>query len=180
MYALMVDIETGSTMPNALVLQVGICGGNLRTGQISVRPTQMFVTRQPHASISESTLEWWSQQDPELRRRVWHPEGVVHTPQEVFQLVQKALDVLTFSGEEPTVWCGPASFDFPILKTMWGGKTPWHYHDERCYSTLKRMFDPVGAMLPENPVKHDAASDAHAQWLHLSRIINSNPILQGV
>lgn len=177
MRALMIDTETGSTMPNALVLQVGFCGGNLLTGEITVPATRLFVTRQPHASISESTLEWWSRQDPELRRAVWHPEGAVHTPLEVFQLVGAALGLL--DAEPPTVWCGPASFDFPILKTLWGGRTPWHYHMERDYSTLKRMFDPAGEHYPENRLAHDAAADAEAQWVHLSRIVQKYPILQG-
>jgi hypothetical protein len=180
MLALMVDTETGSSMPNALVLQVGFCGGDLLTGEITIPATRMFVTRQPHASISESTLAWWAEQDPELRRSVWHPSGAVYTPTEVRQTIGAVLTALGTDGyDTPTVWCGPASFDFPILKNMWGGEMPWHYHNERCYSTLKRMFDPVGELLPENLLAHDAASDAQAQWLHLSRIVQKYPILQG-
>lgn len=180
MKALMIDIETLSLTPVALVTQLGMCAANLRSGEYLMQPKNLFVDTYPHGGVDLDTISWWMRQSDAARQAVYPENALRLLPDALLQIISGWYEDLGGKEDGVTVWASPAMFDLPILTHMWHGKKPWPYYMERDLMTLYKMLDPEKKLKPTNPVEHDAASDAKAQMDHLIAIFQANPtILQG-
>jgi len=183
MNAIMIDIETLSLKPTALVTQIGFCAANLITGEHLIAPTNLWVSAvQPRGVIDLDTVRWWMLQSEEARKAVFdlgpkESRQREHTPDEAFVELREAFDYLGGKDAGVTVWASPVGFDLPILTNLWDGQKPWPYNHERDLMTLYKMLDPRGLLKPANALEHDAASDAKAQMDNLIAIIKANPTL---
>lgn len=165
MNALMIDIETLSLKPTAMVHQVGYMIANLATGEVYVPPTNVWVhPDQVGTVIDFDTVRWWMAQDAAVAKKVFSmPDENRLSPKHLFSLFQS--EVLAF---DPDVYASPAMFDLPVLTNLWGGNKPWEYNRERDMMTLYKWLDPQGLLEPP-PIEnaHDAASDAKWQMDYL-------------
>src|SRR5690606_10227197 len=144
--AMMIDIETLSLRPDAYVTQVGYCVANLDTGEFLINPLNVWVSDegQRHRRKDISTIQWWMNQDRKVAASVFNGTARRHFPDELFE--DLAEDVQQMEVEE--VWASPAMFDLPTLTSLWRGRRPWKYNQERCLMTLYKLFDPNGLLLP--------------------------------
>lgn len=174
--AMMIDIETMSLRPDALVTQIGYCVANVKYATYVIQPTSVWLTAvgQESRHVDPDTFRWWMQQDPKVIASVLAAAERTK-PDDVFNIFQ------SIARENPgmTVWGSPAMFDLPVLTGLWGGKKPWRYNYERDMMTLYKLLDPAGEMQPEaNSMGHDAAADAQWQMEYLFRLMQELRRLQ--
>ncbi len=142
MIEMMLDLETLDVKANALVLSIGAVtfemhtnesrDGNLdyeilgRFYRVLDMKEQFAVSR----TVSESTLLWWMQQDPDARAEAFSPAR---------NRVLGVMDNLQYFVDCHEVdniginkfWASPVSFDFGIWNSLVddiGHSTPWRYN----------------------------------------------------
>jgi len=171
----MIDIETLSTAPDALVLSIGArqfdCVG--REGPwfgeaLLVVPDlvdQLLMGRR----VDRSTQEWWSKQDPQAATH-WR------TPSKAFTVRTALAELHTFVRDAPRVWARGPHFDIAILDSLYqcyGMKSPWRYNtirDVRTYCDDRspiRTLPPIAIsdMPPHHPLK-DCELQICDLWTH--------------
>lgn len=163
----MLDSETLSTLPNAVMLSLGA----VKFDETGIK-SEFYICIDPAQSkalghdISTDTLDWWKKQKP----------GV---------LKQALMDAV--SPEEAIAkfieWYGPKSmqtfakgshFDFPIIETYFRDfkkPYPWKYWDAKCYRTILDMVRDIKPDEAEGDL-HNALTDAKVQANHLIKIWN--------
>lgn len=157
--ALMVDMETMATGPNATVLTLGAVHfnpyGNGYGDKIYFRISiddQDALGRE----VDPVTLEWWSKQSPEIMEEAFNPDDRL-------PLVEAMDRFHKFAWGCSTFWSHGATFDLVILESIYrqiGKPLPWNFWQLRDTRTL---FD-LG-FNPDMPTagKHDALQDAIRQ-----------------
>lgn len=169
--ALMLDIETLSLRPDAVILQVGYCVADLASGEYLRHPTSIHLDAEAQISAGRAvdfeTVRWWLGQDKTVADGVFNAPGArQYTAGAHFEL-QRVVQAC----EVKTVWAAPAMFDLPTLTHAWKGRKPWGYRQERDMKTLAAVLDPHGKLKPEpNGRAHDAAADAGWQMDYLIRL----------
>lgn len=168
MIHLMVDLETLSTEPNALVLSIGavIFDENLIYDEFYCILNQTQQRRQSYKfHVSESTVQWWEKQNDEAKKLLTLSRESDVTPEKAKEVFNEFLQRNISFGENFMVWANGADFDLPILKNLFNNQVPWNYSNQRCYRTEKRLFThlPVGLQ----GVKHNALDDARYQAQNL-------------
>lgn len=136
----MVDLETWSTKQNATIIQIGACeftiGGGI-TREFLINVDGRTSVQEYGFNVDRSTLQWWSEQAPEVRASL--NENKHHIT-----------DALTKFNE----WIGPvdgkffisngAVFDFGILRSSYevtGIERPWPYWVEMDLRTIATVVD---------------------------------------
>lgn len=169
MKRMMIDIETLSLRPEAAVTQIGLCLYDFSTGKYLVEPFNwnLDVRAQPGRDIDFETLQWWMRQSDAARDAVFSP-AVRMSPQESFEGMVGVMRL----HQPDEVWASPAMFDLPILTSLWGGRKPWVYNQERCMMTLYKVRDPNGALRPPPAgTAHKASDDAAWQMQYLINLL---------
>jgi hypothetical protein len=171
--ALMLDVETLATTPDAHVVQVGWCVGNWATREILVHPQTRWMTDEPRGRFDPETARWWLTQDPAVIRRVFLTDEDRRTT------VHKLRHELSLAVEHYgcDVWASPAMFDLPIINSLFmraGLSRAWKYNAERDMMTLYKLVDPEGKLQPpDNEMAHDAGYDALWQLQYLFNLMDS-------
>ena len=166
---IMVDLETFSTSPNAVVVQLAAVKFDPfseHLGDIFNVPIDPESGHQLGLHMDMNTVLWWMTQSDDARKRITSPVNRRVQLKEALRSFQQWLP------KESKVWGNGAAFDLPILESAYravGIPTPWKHWDERCYRTLKAMA-PELKMVREG-VHHDALDDAKSQARHLQAII---------
>lgn len=166
---IMVDIETLSSEPNALMVSLGAVTrdskGNLIKFEAVVSPNHYS----NKLDISHDTIMWWLKQSEEARASITRPgKSLV----EVCAGFNQWLRQVTPTGAKPRLWGNGATFDNVILRANYkvAGMTPaWGFREDACYRTLKNLFPDTPWTPPA--VAHSAISDAEAQFIHLETIL---------
>ncbi len=161
--AMMIDIETLGTTPDAVVVQIGVVVGNTETGAVLRKVGWCISTdEQRDRRMDYDTLCWWMLQADDVRQRVFDMKHAI-TPTRACAEIDALLS--EFQPEE--IWAGPAMFDLPILTHLFGRK-PWAFWKERCLLTLRKHVDPDRKLQPpDNILAHDAVADAAWQFDYL-------------
>ena len=157
---MMIDFETLDTAPTAKVIAAAVVAFN--EGQIINTMLCCFdIDEQPDRTVSDSTVWWWLKQ-PEVKWAV-----PTTTVREFCNSVESRWN--GYCGEKgSTIWCNGASFDFPILDSLFAQcdkDVPWNFWQQRDCRTL-RDFVPR----PEWPAdlqKHNPLDDCiyQARWV---------------
>ncbi len=168
--ALMVDAETLSLKPNALVLQLGFVKADLDTGEILMLPTTLFPDYdsqvQRGAHIDLHTVHWWMQQDRAVQASVFPGENA----RAVARLDAQGLydRMAEFAEGVDSVWAWRTPADMPWIRNVCGGRSPWHFHKENDAPSLATALDPHGVLMPpKEAAAHNAAVDADWQMRYL-------------
>ena len=161
--ALMLDHETLSLEPNAFLLQIGVGMVDLDTGAVLFPPTNFYLrdAEQVGRHVDPGTVRWWQQQDRGVAASVFTP--VLGTTLSVAQLWEKFVELAP-----DTVWAWPSSFDLVQQRDLFGRKTPWSRHAQRCCFSLASELDPRKELQPPpNNMHHNAAADVDWQLRYL-------------
>jgi len=125
---LMLDLETLSTMPNAVILSMGAVKFDPFSDRIDVEDgldLRIDVDSQSALGrdIQEDTINWWSTQPPEVQEAAMSEEGRVS----LSDFVRK-LNKFTVGVDQ--IWCQGPVFDIVILENLYrqlGVPIPWNY-----------------------------------------------------
>ncbi len=168
--AIMIDLETLGTQPNAAVVQIGAAAFNydmeeMASISIDIIPDHIDGI---NFSVDYSTIRWWITQSDEARK------GITRTPRSTATEGLQDFDKFFKDICDPKceVWAHPSKFDIPILENMYkvyGIDIPWDRRNVRCVTTLRSLSGKVKR--PSPTLKHDAGYDAVAQakWVNLMK-----------
>ena len=164
--ALMVDMETMATGPNATVLTLGAVHfnpygngyGDKLYLRISIDDQDAF-----GREVDPVTIEWWSKQDPVVMEEAFSPDNRVSLVDAMDQFHKFAWGCSTF-------WSHGATFDLVIIENIYrqiGKPLPWNFWQLRDTRTL---FDlGVDPEMPQGG-KHDALQDAIRQAIGVQTV----------
>ena len=164
---LMIDIETLSTKPGPIIIQLGWAYADATkiaaSGFVNVKPGSCHVLG---GDMNLSTIEWWITKGGAKAYK---------TTMKNRQAISVALDELdsVFKTYHPTtVWGNAPTFDLSALRfyyTKLKRTPPWAYLDERCYRT-ERAEHGHRVQAPAKKGAHNGEADARWQLEHLLRI----------
>ncbi len=171
---IMIDIETLSTASDAAVIAIGMCQFDEHT--ISNDMTILIDPALTPGHRSESTLQFWSEQDPAVFADMMAGEL---TPWEGMAIFTDTIQ--QWADPETRYWANSPSFDFIILKHLHqtlfpGDDFPMPFWKEMDFRTLRGLADVknIGYMTAyEDHQKHDCLSDAICQAKAVQLILAS-------
>lgn len=178
----MVDIETLSTEPNAVVLSVGAVKFDAKN---FVEPTEKIHWRldinqqvEMGRDVSNDTLTWWAQQDREVREEVFAEEGRI-LPVDFMKEFNR------YCNGIQDIWCQGPQFDMVILESLYRSfdhHWNWQYYQIRDSRTLMQVVKKVSGM--KDPRKgmqqllHNAAEDSYWQAKAVQIIMDKIEVTQ--
>ena len=164
----MIDLETLSTNPNAVVLTIG---GVKFDPKSQMKPYDEMYFRVDVDSqtkmgrdVMQETLDWWAQQPKEISEEALSDSDRID--------VNKMLDAINkFSVGVDVFWCQGPLFDYAILQNLYkqlGHPVPWQYWQIRDSRTLF-------SLLPKDPnekreAAHNALADCYFQAKKVQKI----------
>ena len=172
----MIDLETLSTNPDAVILTVGGVKFNPYT---SVEPAQGMYFRvdvdsqtEMGRDVMQETVNWWSKQPKEISDEAFSDDNRASLDDMIKKINKFSVGVDVF-------WCQGPLFDYAILQNIYkqlGNPVPWQYwqiRDSRTvFSLLPRDFGQVrtGA--------HNALADCDYQAKKLQDVFEHLKIKQ--
>jgi len=157
----MIDLETLSTNPEAVILTVG---GVKFDPSNSVEPSQGMYFRVDVDSqtakgrdVMQETLDWWSTQPAEISEEALGDKNRISLDEMVKTINKWSVGVDVF-------WCQGPLFDYAILQNIYkqlGYPVPWQYWQIRDSRTLFSLvpYDPN----EKREGKHNALEDCYFQ-----------------
>ena len=156
---LMIDLETLATTPNAAILTIGACKFDPRGRDVhSTYYERIKLESQEEygRTINEDTLQWWSQQDPQIQ------EDAFGESTDRIDLRDAMKKLYTFGLGATNVWSHGAIFDVVIIEDIcrtFQQAVTWKFWEVRDTRTLFDLAD-VSVRIEG---KHNALTDAVAQ-----------------
>ena len=164
----MIDLETLSTNPDAVILTVG---GVKFNPYNQVEPAQGMYFRVDVDSqtargrdVMQDTIDWWSKQPEEIREEALGDKDRISLDEMIKNINKWAVGVAVFW------WQGPW-FDYAILQNLYkqlGHPVPWQYWQIRDSRTLF-------SLVPRDPNEkrealHNALADCYFQAKKVQKI----------
>ena len=164
----MIDLETLSTNPDAVILTVG---GVKFNPYNSVEPSQGMYFRVDVDSqtaidreVMQDTLEWWAKQPKEISEEALGDKDRISLEDMVKTINKWSVGVDVF-------WCQGPLFDYAILQNFYkqlGHPVPWQYWQIRDSRTLF-------SLVPRDPNEkrealHNALADCYFQAKKVQKI----------
>ena len=160
----MIDLETLSTRPNAVILVIAGVKFN-RAGKITeLKGMDTFYKRVEINSCTsrgmhtdEGTIKWWNKQSTEIR------EEAFGNPREELSTVLRQF--IEWFGKSEVVWSHGATFDIVIMNEAFRRcnlEAPWKFWNCRDTRTLYDIACIRNNDLPQL-AKHHALHDCHRQ-----------------
>lgn len=177
-HRIMVDLETLSSKPNALVASIGaVQFGPEGTGQEFYKVLDMPSQEAMGRHISASTFAWWVQQSEDARKLfkdVSQVEPVVACLEAFGAFCGRVTDSVVDAGggallKPPynvEIWGYGSTFDNVVLRGLYeaaGVKAPWTYRGDLCYRTLVSLAKGLVEVPPRTGTHHNALDDARYQ-----------------
>jgi hypothetical protein len=160
----MIDLETLSTRPNAVILVIAGVKFNRSGNLTELKEMDTFYRRITIDSCltwgmhtDSDTRKWWDKQDPEIRA-----EAFGEPREDLFVALR---EFIAWYGNSRWIWSHGATFDIVIMNEAFracGMQEPWKFWDCRDTRTL---YDIAGIRNNELPqlAKHHALHDCHRQ-----------------
>lgn len=171
----MIDLETLSTKPNALIVSIGAVVFNEDT--IALQPIHQFKRvidlKDPQTKLFDIDLEtvrWWMSRSQNALKESFFNEYVCSIKTMLLEF-RAFLFNHGVNGPLFRIWGNGSDFDNVILKNAYStilNINPWSHTDNRCYRTIKESF-PL-KYEDKNLTHHDALDDAIYQANHLIKI----------
>ncbi len=171
---IMLDIESFSLAPNAMVLSIGAVAFNIATGEVR---RELYVKLNCHAQIrckrdmSVDTVRWWirqAQENPGAATEILSDDGAVGCAHALHLLDKLFADTAADDGGLDNVWANGPQFDIVALSTLYddlGLIAPWKYNQVRDFRTVRWLIKHLGLEWVEPPAQHTAHHALHdAQW----------------
>lgn len=166
---LMLDIETLSTRPNAVILSFGAVKFDPYDYRIDVEEgmdVKVDVDEQTAMGrdVQEETLQWWSTQPSEVQEAALGETGRISVDEFTKQVNRMMVGV-------DQIWCQGPAFDMVIIEDLYrqvGKPTPWQFWQVRDSRTLFGVF---GDPRPKNrDSAHNALMDCVYQAMGVQQI----------
>jgi hypothetical protein len=169
----MIDMETLDVLPTATVLTIGAVKFDPFGDEINEPRCQRFYVKvdidscdQLGCTVSQDTLNWWSNQSKEAQEAAFDPEDRIPIEEAMNQLYK-------FCWGAKRVWSHGAGFDVIICEHLFrkiGKAVPWSFWEVRDTRTL---FD-LGINPNRPPVlKHHALEDAWNQAVGVQNVFKT-------
>lgn len=164
----MIDLETMSSRSNATICSIGaVKFDNNKILDTFYCTIDAKTCKEAGLHICKDTIEWWAKQNKEAFNELLRNTIPL----------SDALNNFTewFGPKSLSVWGNGAAFDNVIMDNAYKAldrKIPWSYWDDRCYRTVKALFN----WIPEDKregVYHNALDDALHQTKHLMKILGN-------
>ena len=158
----MIDLETLDTKPSCQILSLGAVKFNALTNsephsELYIKPD---IDQQDTSgrTASDSTIEWWSKQDPKAMEEAFSEAGRMDVDTVLDQLTKWLVGV-------DVIWGHGYGFDITILEDLyrnWSRPIPWQFWQVKDSRTLFSCckVDPRKAMQSD---LHNALADAYFQ-----------------
>lgn len=188
----MFDVETMATAPDAVILSLGAqafdehahLSGQPHLGPALYSVLEIEGQRAGGRRVDPETMLWWSQQSEGARAVLDEPtrEPVRLALERLAAFVQDC----TIGRDHYRPWGNGASFDLTLLEDLhrWAGKRlPWKYHNQRCFRTLKSVFEEDYQRAQEAVGRiqyHNAADDARWQSEMAVRLLRRHDAARAV
>ena len=164
----MIDLETLSTNPNAVILTIGGVKFNPHTSVIPSQGMYFRVDVDSQTSMGREvmpeTLDWWATQPKEIADEALGDKDRISLEEMVKTINKWSVGVDVF-------WCQGPLFDYAILQNIYkqlGHPVPWQYWQIRDSRTL-------GSLVPRDPNEkrtglHNALEDCYFQARKVQKI----------
>lgn len=173
----MIDLETLGRRPGCKILSLGavVFDG---TGLGSEFYSTVKIADQGLLTVDVKTLEWWSQQDPEVSGPLFEDQALKPNLRDVLTLFGQWLEGQAVVDNSAgalgvRIWGNGADFDNAILQVAYAAvmphNPPWLFWNNRCYRTLKSLV-PVIKMTRQGN-HHHALDDARSQAEHAVKLL---------
>lgn len=176
--ALMVDLETGATGPDAAIVAAAFVvfdtldppGTFIEEFSCAIDPAE---SDKHGRRFSGSTLSWWTSQ----------PEALTALGKmDLRSLLQmcEALDKLVTKNRVKEIWANSPSFDITILRHLYNSMSrrfPMQFYAERDVRTIKSVL-PVALHPKFVGAKHDALADTQYQAVLVQTFFNNIGIVK--
>jgi hypothetical protein len=164
---LMLDLETLSTRPTAVILSIGAAPFDLDGVRPPIRIV-LNISTQRNRHIDPNTVMWWMGQS-EKARSVFVDEKKVGAGIGLTQFNEFCNDMLV-PIDERGIWGNGSDFDNVLLANLYEWQNsygrierPWKHTGNRCFRTLKNIcrqdYDTISKQVLRE-THHDAADDA--------------------
>ncbi len=176
----MLDLETMGSSPKAAIVAIGAVAFDLQgrlIGDTFYKVVDLASSMRLGGHVEASTIYWWLQQREEARAELL-TQGAMQLPA-VLTLLNDFIELCTVGHEKVRVWGNGSDFDNVILGGAYDRvhlQRPWKFYNNRCYRTVKNLFQDVPMAPREEGAKHIAVSDALAQTHHLLAIAEKHPL----
>lgn len=169
----MIDLETLGTQPGSVILSIGatIFDPDAAPGECNTKEFYVVVNKESSLdyamTVSESTLEWWSQQSAEARKVLVEAE---EGGEDLDVALQMLADFIPLGAK---IWSNGANFDQPLLDVAYnrvGKPLPWKYWNSRCYRTVLALYPEEKNVRPATVLAHNALEDAKWQATHMTNV----------
>lgn len=163
---LMIDLETIDTRVTAGILSIGAVIFDLESQKLGkvLRLNIGISDALKNGSRDEETIDWWYQQDTELRKKQFYPPSH-YTTKRALILLGNFIQ-LNMGGSFVMPWSNGSCFDISILQHKYeelGLEVPWEFRNIRDVRTVCKLakvksgdFDFIGK-------KHDPVADCKHQ-----------------
>ena len=164
----MIDLETLSTTPDAVILTVGGVKFNPHNSDEPNRPMYFRVDVDEQTKIDrhvmQETLDWWGKQAEDVREEALGDKNRI-------SLDQMIKTINKFSVGVDVFWCQGPLFDYAILQNFYAQMqvpVPWNFWQIRDSRTL-------GSLVPRDPNEkrtglHNALEDCYFQAKKVQRV----------
>ena len=158
----MIDLETLDTTPNATILTLGAVKFNPYNSQTPHTDLYLKVDVDVQTKmgriVNDSTIEWWGQQNKEVREDAFAEQGRISLEE-----LTKTLNKWCVGLDE--LWCQGPLFDYAILQNLYAQlekPVPWAYWQIRDSRTVLNMLPKDMRKGPRTDV-HNAFADCKYQ-----------------
>ena len=163
---IMVDIETLSTEPSAVILSIGAIKFKREGDLPDLEKMDQFYTRVSKESCEvlgmhtdNSTVEWWGRQEDAVRFEA------LENPEDRLPIKEALKKLSEWIGRSNYVWGHGDDFDCVVLNQAYkrcGQPVPWKFWNTRDTRTLFDLAGVRNADLPNND-KHHPIHDCYRQ-----------------
>lgn len=168
MASIMLDLETLSTKQNSVVLTLGAVKFNAFSLQEPHEELYLRIDADEQIAmgrdVSESTVEWWMKQSPEVQEEAMGSEGRVSVVEACRQLNKFLVGV-------DKIWCQGPHFDITILETLFADaklNTNWQYYQVMDSRTVFSLFGDLRDKTRASA--HNAVEDCKEQVRALQKL----------
>jgi exodeoxyribonuclease VIII len=166
----MVDLETLGTTVDSVFLSVAAIQFDFNTGEkgdIFNMNIKLDDALKHGRKVQADTVHWWLTQQPATMQKMFERS-------QPLACVLGALKNFIESNGIVYTWGNPASFDLGMLIHAYnqlGIEAPWKYYNERCYRTMKSLFElPMERLDVGNSEAHNPMADCNYQIDNLCAI----------
>lgn len=179
---IMIDLEGMDSKRTAVIVSLGAVYFDIKTGKtgdtfyIEVSKDGIRQQLNMGRTWSLDTMIWWMSQTDEARsvflKNKYEKTGIV-------DMLYQFRAFCNQCDDKVRIWGNGVDYDNVALRDCYETfdiKCPWRYSHNRCYRTMRALFNKSGHDLQRVGTHHNGLDDAISQALHLIRVLNGTKV----